>query len=77
MQTMQKQQKLKLRYCDVLELDLSNYQVQSPTSTKLQTIVMKNNGKPFSDEDWIRLCKIAEGNPDEDSVGCFGVGFYR
>ncbi|KAH8983017.1 hypothetical protein EDB92DRAFT_1804081, partial [Lactarius akahatsu] len=36
----------------------------------------KNNGTKFRDEDWNRLKKIAEGNPDEEKIGAFGVGFY-
>ncbi|RPD65851.1 hypothetical protein L226DRAFT_529987 [Lentinus tigrinus ALCF2SS1-7] len=36
----------------------------------------KNNGIEFRDEDWSRLKKIAEGNPDEEKIGAFGVGFY-
>ncbi|EIW60639.1 uncharacterized protein TRAVEDRAFT_119941 [Trametes versicolor FP-101664 SS1] len=36
----------------------------------------KNNGVVFRDEDWSRLKKIAEGNPDEEKIGAFGVGFY-
>ncbi|KAH9953159.1 hypothetical protein BC827DRAFT_1380025 [Russula dissimulans] len=36
----------------------------------------KNNGIRFRDEDWNRLKKIAEGNPDEEKIGAFGVGFY-
>ncbi|KAL1743141.1 hypothetical protein HDZ31DRAFT_41634 [Schizophyllum fasciatum] len=36
----------------------------------------KNNGILFRNEDWDRLKKIAEGNPDEDKIGAFGVGFY-
>ncbi|TRM69687.1 hypothetical protein BD626DRAFT_474972 [Schizophyllum amplum] len=36
----------------------------------------KNNGMLFRNEDWDRLKKIAEGNPDEDKIGAFGVGFY-
>lgn len=36
----------------------------------------KNNGMLFRDEDWSRLKKIAEGNPDEEKIGAFGVGFY-
>lgn len=35
-----------------------------------------NDGKPFSEEDFKRLRKIAEGNPDETKIGFFGVGFY-
>jgi hypothetical protein len=34
----------------------------------------KNNGILFRDEDWNRLRKIAEGNPDEEKIGAFGVG---
>lgn len=50
----------------------------------------KNNGMVFRDEDWSRLKKIgglwafyfqdlhshpaAEGNPDEEKIGAFGVG---
>ncbi|KAK0195282.1 hypothetical protein F5146DRAFT_1100835 [Armillaria mellea] len=34
----------------------------------------KNNGIVFRDEDWSRLKKIAEGNPDEEKIGAFGVG---
>ncbi|KAI0252773.1 hypothetical protein BJV78DRAFT_1198868 [Lactifluus subvellereus] len=36
----------------------------------------KNDGIHFRDEDWSRLKKIAEGNPDEEKIGAFGVGFY-
>ncbi|KAF9007980.1 hypothetical protein BDQ17DRAFT_1388899 [Cyathus striatus] len=33
----------------------------------------RNNGIHFRDEDWSRLKKIAEGNPDEEKIGAFGV----
>ncbi|KZO98233.1 hypothetical protein CALVIDRAFT_535334 [Calocera viscosa TUFC12733] len=36
----------------------------------------KNDGMVFREEDWNRLKKIAEGNPDEEKIGAFGVGFY-
>lgn len=29
---------------------------------------------PFRPEDWARLKKIADGNPDESKIGAFGVG---
>ncbi|CEG67361.1 hypothetical protein RMATCC62417_03805 [Rhizopus microsporus] len=45
-------------------------------STKCNKIVFKNNGMHFRQEDWIRLKRIAEGNPDEQKIGAFGVGFY-
>ncbi|RIA99607.1 hypothetical protein C1645_811167 [Glomus cerebriforme] len=43
---------------------------------KITRILFKNNGFPFRPEDWKRLVKIAEGNPDEQKIGAFGVGFY-
>lgn len=39
-------------------------------------VVYRNNGQPFKEDDWKRLCRIAEGNPDPDKIGAFGVGFY-
>jgi hypothetical protein len=38
--------------------------------------VVTNNGTPFGVNDWARLKRIAEGNPDETKIGAFGVGFY-
>lgn len=32
---------------------------------------------PFRPEDWSRLKKIADGNPDESKIGAFGVGYVR
>lgn len=34
----------------------------------IKNIVIKNNGRAFTNEDWARLKKIAEGNPDEQKV---------
>ena len=42
----------------------------------VQQVTYKNNGMPFRPQDWDRLQKIAEGNPDEKKVGAFGVGAY-
>jgi hypothetical protein len=39
-------------------------------------VIYRNNGLPFRAEDWSRLRKIAEGNPDASKVGAFGVGAY-
>ena len=39
-------------------------------------MVVSNNGQIFSGNDWSRLKRIAEGNPDETKIGAFGVGFY-
>jgi hypothetical protein len=47
------------------------------TSKKIVTSVQyRNNGLPFRPQDWARLKKIAEGNPDESKIGAFGVGAY-
>ncbi|KAI9250278.1 hypothetical protein BY458DRAFT_559759 [Sporodiniella umbellata] len=45
-------------------------------SSKCNKIIFKNNGMAFRNEDWVRLKRIAEGNPDEQKIGAFGVGFY-
>jgi len=42
----------------------------------VHTVEVRNDGHPFQPQDWTRLCRIAEGNPDETKVGFFGVGFY-
>lgn len=42
----------------------------------LKRMVVTNNGTPFNENDWTRLKRIAEGNPDETKIGAFGVGFY-
>jgi hypothetical protein len=39
-------------------------------------VLYRNNGMPFRPQDWSRLKKIAEGNPDVSKVGAFGVGAY-
>jgi hypothetical protein len=42
----------------------------------LHRLLVTNNGTPFNPNDWARLKRIAEGNPDETKIGAFGVGFY-
>ncbi|KAH7875187.1 uncharacterized protein C8R40DRAFT_1105311 [Lentinula edodes] len=57
---------------------------ESPAPTRLPNLksalvhqwTFKNDGITFREEDWNRLKKIAEGNPDEEKIGAFGVGFY-
>lgn len=44
--------------------------------SKMKRMLVKNDGQSFRDEDWQRLKRIAEGNPDETKIGAFGVGFY-
>lgn len=43
---------------------------------KCRRMTVKNDGMSFREEDWQRLKRIAEGNPDETKIGAFGVGFY-
>ncbi|KAL8670569.1 MAG: hypothetical protein Q9168_004897, partial [Polycauliona sp. 1 TL-2023] len=38
--------------------------------------VVENDGHVFASADWARLQEISSGNPDEDKIGAFGVGFY-
>ena len=42
----------------------------------LKTLLATNDGDVFNENDWQRLKRIAEGNPDETKIGAFGVGFY-
>lgn len=42
----------------------------------IQRITLKNDGIVFREEDWRRLKTIADGQPNEESIGAFGVGFY-
>ena len=42
----------------------------------LKRMLVTNDGLPFGANDWARLKRIAEGNPDETKIGAFGVGFY-
>lgn len=51
--------------------------LQRLVKAKVARLLVKNNGMPFREEDWQRLKRIAEGNPDETKIGAFGVGFYR
>lgn len=46
------------------------------TNALLTQWTFRNNGTPFSGADWNRLRRIAEGNPDPERIGAFGVGFY-
>ena len=48
----------------------------SSSSTIVAQVVYRNNGQAFRPQDWDRLRKIAEGNPDPAKVGAFGVGAY-
>ncbi|GAA5986839.1 hypothetical protein JCM11641_007813 [Rhodosporidiobolus odoratus] len=45
-------------------------------TAKIATVMVRNDGFVFRKEDWARLQEIASGNPDEQKIGAFGVGFY-
>ncbi|BFZ57400.1 hypothetical protein PYCC9005_004452 [Savitreella phatthalungensis] len=49
---------------------------EDPNKALTKRVVVRNNGHVFRAEDWTRLARIAEGNPDESKIGAFGVGFY-
>lgn len=42
----------------------------------LRRLLVSNDGLVFGESDWSRLKRIAEGNPNEEKIGAFGVGFY-
>ncbi|KAG1813853.1 uncharacterized protein BJ212DRAFT_1364045 [Suillus subaureus] len=54
----------------------SNGTTQGLNSAKVFKWLVKNDGAQFQPDDWKRLTKIAEGNPDERKIGAFGVGFF-
>ena len=58
------------------EADTSTLIKHTISHHTLQRLVFRNNGLPFNANDWARLKRIAEGNPDETKIGAFGVGFY-
>ncbi|KAH6615369.1 hypothetical protein C7974DRAFT_64864 [Boeremia exigua] len=42
----------------------------------VREVVVHNNGKFFGPDDWDRLTKIGKGNPNINTIGMFGLGFY-
>ena len=62
---------------DTAEIEFTTKKRSDGTDTGIvEQVVYRNNGIPFRNEDWKRLQKIAEGNPDVSKVGAFGVGAY-
>ncbi|RIA98236.1 hypothetical protein C1645_750373 [Glomus cerebriforme] len=43
---------------------------------EIVTILFKNDGDHFKPQDWNRIKEIAVGNPGDQKIGAFGVGFY-
>ena len=50
--------------------------LEAISKTHVRRLLVSNDGTPFRPEDWDRLKRIAEGNPDAEKIGAFGVGFY-
>jgi hypothetical protein len=59
-----------------MTLTSSTVPLDALASTPCRRLIVSNNGTPFRLEDWTRLKRIAEGNPDAEKIGAFGVGFY-
>ncbi|KAH7886449.1 hypothetical protein F5I97DRAFT_2029040 [Phlebopus sp. FC_14] len=45
-------------------------------AAKIFKWIVRNDGDAFGPNDWERLTKIADGNPDVQKIGAFGVGFF-
>lgn len=61
----------------VAQIHFTTAPAPAPNGVSIVTqVVYRNNGLPFRPQDWTRLRKIAEGNPDVAKVGAFGVGAY-
>ena len=43
--------------------------IELELTAQIHRYVVTNDGIPFRTEDWKRLKKIAEGNPDEEKIG--------
>ena len=43
--------------------------IHASSNEVVTQVIYRNNGMPFRTQDWDRLRKIAEGNPDETKVG--------
>ena len=55
---------------------ISNNHSSASAKEIVTNVTYRNNGLRFRPQDWSRLKKIAEGNPDESKIGAFGVGAY-
>jgi hypothetical protein len=59
-----------------MTLSSSTVPLDALQTTPCKRLQVSNNGVLFRGEDWTRLKRIAEGNPDAEKIGAFGVGFY-
>ncbi|KAJ9116283.1 hypothetical protein QFC22_004723 [Naganishia vaughanmartiniae] len=67
---------VKIRFTTCKNADSSALDLGDLKNTLISRYELLNDGIPFREQDWDRLRKIAEGNPNEQNVGAFGVGFY-
>lgn len=52
-----------------MQIEFNTTAPKSSSDKKMiKSIIIKNNGRAFTEDDWRRLKKIAEGNPDEQKV---------
>jgi hypothetical protein len=58
------------------DADKRNNTISTSGKEIVTNVTYRNNGLRFRPQDWSRLKKIAEGNPDESKIGAFGVGAY-
>ena len=57
--------------------ETANPTLDKKLKDKIVRIIFKNNGFPFRPEDWNRLKRIAEGNPDEKKVFFIPIAFVQ
>ncbi|KAJ9124824.1 hypothetical protein QFC24_003193 [Naganishia onofrii] len=67
---------MQIRFTTSKRTDSSSLDLGDLKNTLISRYELLNDGIPFREQDWDRLRKIAEGNPNEDKIGAFGVGFY-
>lgn len=51
-----------------VQIDFKTTTNRSNDRQMIKSITIRNNGRAFTEDDWNRLKKIAEGNPDEQKV---------
>ncbi|KIJ09987.1 hypothetical protein PAXINDRAFT_16963 [Paxillus involutus ATCC 200175] len=69
-----------LKHPDLASVKVSTFLDTSSSGSQSRRQVFKwvvrNDGGKFKQEDWDRLTNIAVGNPDDQKIGAFGVGFF-
>ena len=57
-------------------VDITGDKISKLLDIQYDRLLVLNDGRDFDESDWARLKRIAEGNPDEQKIGAFGVGFF-